>query len=340
MTTEVGKSKKMRANAQFLIPWVAFSVSGLLLAAYLVSTVWVSRGSIEIAKENELFVTYCEPKDTAGIPSSLIASDGCPDTVTAFIAFEEIDTVGRTATIWLRLYPQGEKGVSLLNGGYFYESLDVGYSAIGNGNWDVPSQEWVGGKSIQLPLETMGSQSAYPFDSFAGRLNLIVNNSVTGDAVPLTIAISQKRLSGFEIKTEALGQDFTVGNGSVRIYEGGIGGIDFHVSRSSGQLTQVLILVLIMSIGAGASAVTTIAVVRRRRPPSLAALAWLATYLFALIQVRGEFPGDPTAGVAVDRYLTFPSIALLLGLILVNVVSWLRRKDWDSENQDESSQNS
>lgn len=319
---------------QFFLPWLTFALAGVILLVYLGSTLWVTRGDIAIAKENELFVTYCEPKDTQGIPAALIAEDGCPDTVTAFVAFESIDTARRTVKLWLRLYPQGERGTALLNGGYFNQSIDVGFSAVGEGNWDVPSKEWVGGKSIELPIETIEAQASYPFDAFKGRFNIIVNSSVTGEPVPLSIAISQKRLSGYEVSTEALLQDFTVGNKNVRIYEEGIGGFSFEIDRSSGQKTQVAILLLIIAIGAGTSVITTFAVLRRRRPPSLAALAWLATYLFALIQVRGEFPGNPAAGVGVDRYLTFPAIALLLGLIVVNVVAWLRRSDWDSENQD------
>ena len=333
------QSKARQAGKQFWLPWVTFALSGLILIVYLGSTIWVNRGEVSIAKENELFVTFCEPEDTEGIPPSLIGSDGCPDTVTAFVSFESIDTARRTVKLWLRLYPQGERGISLLNGGYFFESLDVGFSAVGEGNWDVPSKEWVGGKSIELPLETIESQASYPFDSFAGRFNLVVRNAVTGDPVPVSIAFSQKRMSGYQVQTQALAPDFTVGNENVRIYEGGIAGFTLEINRSSGQKTQVAILLLIMAIGAGTSVVTTFAVLRRRRPPSLGSLVWLATYLFALIQVRGEFPGEPAAGVGVDRFMTFPAIALLLGLIVVNVVAWLRRNDWDSENQDAPASN-
>jgi hypothetical protein len=148
------------------------------------------------------------------------------------------------------------------------------------------------------------------------------------------MAISQKRISGFDIKPEVLGKQFAIGNDKFTIFPEGIGGVDFQISRSSGQLTQLMLLVIIIVIGVGASVFTTLAVIRRRRPPSLAALAWLATYLFALIQVRAEFPGEPPIGLSVDRFLTFPAIAVVMGLIVVNAFMWFRREDWDSENQD------
>ncbi len=322
-------------SRQFRLPWITFAVAGLLLAVYVALSFFVSRGTTEVAKSNQLFVTYCSAEDTKGIPENLIAEDGCPNTVTAFVAFEDIDISKRTVRLWLRLYPQGEQGIALFNGGYFNNTLEVGFSAIGDGNWDVPSREWVGGKSIELPLTSVTSESGYPFDSYKGTFNIIMSEAVSGDVVPVSMAFSNKRLSGYDIKPSILAPEMTVGNENVSIYESGIAGFSFTIQRSSAHQMQLAILIFIMAMGAISSLITTLAVVRRRRPPSLSVLAWLATYLFALIQVRGEFPGAPSLGVSVDRYLTFPSIALLMGLIVVNVVSWLRRNDWDSENQDD-----
>jgi hypothetical protein len=90
---------------------------------------------------------------------------------------------------------------------------------------------------------------------------------------------------------------------------------------------------MIIVIGVAASVVTTIAVMLRRRPPSLSALAWLATYLFALIQVRAEFPGEPPIGLAIDRFLTFPAIAVVMGLIVVNAFMWFRNKSTQTSSQ-------
>lgn len=272
----------------------------------------------------------------AGIPSDLLAKDGCPNTVSAFASFESIDPIKRTVRLWLRLYPQGDRGIALLNGGYFSNSVDVGYSANSQANWEIPSREWVGGRAIELPIETVSSQSTYPFDVYKGKFNLLINDAVTGEAIPVSMAISQKRLSGYNVRTAVLAKEYGVANENLVIQRSGITGFQFQVDRSSGQKMQVYLLVAIIVIGAGTSLFTTTAVLRRKRPPSLAALAWLATYLFALIQVRGEFPGSPSIGVSVDRYLTFPSIALLMGLIVVNAFSWLRRNDWDAENQDEN----
>lgn len=319
---------------QFLAPWIAFLSSILLVLVYIGVSFFVTRGDTVVEKSDELFVTFCSESDTKGLPEALIAADGCPNTVTAFFAFEEIDVAKRTVKLWMRLYPQGEQGIALFNGGYFNKTLDVGYSAIGEGNWDVPSREWVGGKSIELPLDSLVPEAGYPFDSYSGHFNILINEAVSGAYVPVSVTFSQKQVSGFVITPQLLAPEMTVGNSNLRIYEEGLGGFKFEIHRSSSQQMHFGILIAIIIIGAISSLVTTIAVARRKRPPSLAILAWLATYLFALIQVRGEFPGSPALGVSVDRYLTFPAIAIIMVLIVANVVSWLRRNDWDSENQD------
>lgn len=323
------------SSKQFRRPWILFYTSVLLISTYVALSFFVTRGITNVDKSNELFVTFCSENDTEGIPENLIAEDGCPNTVTAFVAFEEINVEKSTARIWLRLYPQGEQGIALFNGGYFNDSLDVGFSAIGEGNWDVASKEWVGGKSIELPLTSIVPEAGYPFDSYSGSFNILISEAVSGNPVPVSIAFSQKQVSGFSVTPELLAPEMTVGNENVAIYESGIGGFKFEIHRSSSQQMHFSILVAIVIIGALSSIATTLAVTRRKRPPSLSILAWLATYLFALIQVRGEFPGSPALGVSIDRFLTFPSIAIIMGLIVANVMSWLRRKDWDSENQDD-----
>lgn len=320
---------------QYFRPWLVFWIAATLIFSYFVLSFFVSRGSTDVEKSSQLFVTYCEKKDTQGIPAEFLASDGCPNAVTAFIAFEEINVTKRTVRVWLRLYPQGEHGIALFNGGYFNHSLQVGFSAIGSGNWDVPSREWVGGKSITLPLESVTAETGYPFDVYKANFSLIINDAVSGDDVPLSIAFSTKRLSGFDVKPRLISkEEMTVGNDNIAIYPEGIGGFTFQVERSSAYRLQLAVLLAIIAIGAISATSTTVAVVKHNRPPSLSILAWLATYLFALIQVRGEFPGGPALAISVDRFFTFPAIALLMLLIVVNVISWLKRNDWDSENQD------
>lgn len=322
------------STREYLLPWVSFGLAIFVILGYFIASIGVSRSATVVDPQDEIFVDYCADEDTRGIAEEFLASNGCPNSVTAFMAFESFDPDSRTMRFWMRLYPQGDQGFSLLNGGYFYNSLSVGHSSVGNGNWAVPSQEWVGGKTIELVLESETSPSAYPLDAFSGRFNLVVRNAVTAEPVPVTLAISQKRISGFDITPTVLGKEYSIGNDNFTIFPDGIAGMDFKISRSSGQLTQLVLLLMIIVIGVAASVVTTIAVMKRRRPPSLSALAWLATYLFALIQVRAEFPGEPPIGLAIDRFLTFPAIAVVMGLIVVNAFMWFRRDDWDSENQD------
>jgi hypothetical protein len=80
------------------------------------------------------------------------------------------------------------------------------------------------------------------------------------------------------------------------------------------------------------SVLLTHAILRRRRPPSLNSLVWLAAFLFALFQVRSQLPGSPPSGVRFDMLIFFPTVLLLTTLILINVNLWINREDWDMEN--------
>jgi hypothetical protein len=108
--------------------------------------------------------------------------------------------------------------------------------------------------------------------------------------------------------------------------------ISYEVARSQTQKLMAFLLILITVTGVISSALVTIAVHRRIRPPSLAVLAWLATFLFALMQIRAEYPGNPPLGIFLDSIVTFPAIALLLFMIVMNAFAWLSRNDWDMEN--------
>jgi len=87
-----------------------------------------------------------------------------------------------------------------------------------------------------------------------------------------------------------------------------------------------------MIMGAVVSILITWAILRGRRPPSINAMVWLAAFLFALFQVRHQLPGDPVSGIGFDRVVFFPVVLILVLLIVVNLVSWSTRDDWDMEN--------
>jgi hypothetical protein len=87
-----------------------------------------------------------------------------------------------------------------------------------------------------------------------------------------------------------------------------------------------------MLVGAIASLLMTISIVRRNRPPSINSLTWLAAFLFAIFQVRAQLPGNPPSGVKFDMLVFFPVILILICLIMVNVSLWNKREDWDMEN--------
>ena len=73
-------------------------------------------------------------------------------------------------------------------------------------------------------------------------------------------------------------------------------------------------------------------IVGGRRPPTLTALSWLATSLFALVEIRSRFPGRPPMGIKLDTIFTYPIIAILLFLIVLHTYLWVKRDDWNMKN--------
>jgi asparagine N-glycosylation enzyme membrane subunit Stt3 len=62
-------------------------------------------------------------------------------------------------------------------------------------------------------------------------------------------------------------------------------------------------------------------------------LLWLATILFAILQVRTNFTGNPPIGILLDYVIVFPVLSAMLLLGILNTFYWIRRWDWDLENE-------
>ena len=94
-----------------------------------------------------------------------------------------------------------------------------------------------------------------------------------------------------------------------------------------------------MILGTASAIILTKSIFLRRRPPTLGALSWLATSLFAVLEIRSRFPGNPPLGISADLFVTYPVTVILLGLILTNTYFWINRDDWDMKNRPDESTN-
>lgn len=327
--------KLATAPRHFSLPWFVFIISVVLLAGYAAIGSFLESGKTTFATNEELALQRCEVKDLEGLPEELVnPADGCLSALTSFVSVDKIDPNGRLIDVYLRLYPEGTLGINLPNGGYFNQSITLKHTGDGDSEWNIPSNEWVGGHRLQIPMANSKALNNYPFDTYKGELTMHVLEDVTGQYLPLSMAFSKHFVHGYDLKLERVElQEDVVGTSRI-VNTGGEAMVTYEISRSNNQIFQSGLLLFIIFIGAASSFATTMAILSRRRPPSISTLAWLATYLFALIQVRSEFPGDPPLGVNIDRFFTFPVMAIIMALIVANAISWLRRDDWDAENQD------
>ena len=319
----------------FALPWVTFIISSLLLVAYGFMGVVLQSGSTSVKDSELLDLGKCTAADLKGLPEELISTeDGCLSALTAFVSVDEIDPNARNIDVYLRLYPEGDLGTTLPNGGYFNSSITVRHTGSGTSEWNIPSNEWVGGHKFSVPMSNAKALNDYPFDTYKGDVTMYAGQDVSGEWLPLSLAASKHFVQGYDLKLNRVVLDTDIKGEKRTVNPDGEVKFSYEVARSNNQIFQAGLLLFIILIGAISSVATTAAILSRRRPPSISTLAWLATYLFALIQVRAEFPGNPPLGVNIDRFFTFPVMAIIMALIVANAISWLRRDDWDSENQD------
>ena len=98
-------------------------------------------------------------------------------------------------------------------------------------------------------------------------------------------------------------------------------------------LISVMVLLMLMLIALASAVAITRSIYRQKRPPSMNLLVWLATILFAILQVRDNFPGSPPLGILIDYLVFFPVIGSLLVVGITNTHMWTNRPDWDLENE-------
>ena len=227
----------------------------------------------------------------------------------------------------------GNQGQDLSNGAYFTYpvifNLDV---AAGEATVEVPGSSVRGAIPAQVTLG--GSIGNYPFDTYSASLFASASTSSSSESVSFVLSEAGKAVSGFDIDGSRIG--FLSGDESPlalqQDQEAGYGVIEWRISRSSSTQFIAILLAAIMVAGAVISLLMTWVIVRGSRPPSVAIMVWLAVFLFALFQIRRQLPGDPPAGIDLDRFIFYPVILTLILLVVVNLISWSTREDWDLEN--------
>ena len=228
----------------------------------------------------------------------------------------------------------GEFGQSTGNGSFLQQPVMYSFDVFeGPTKVNPGSGNLVGGQNLGIRIA--GEPANYPFDSYAGKFYATGGISGYNQGVqPFYMWDISTPLPGFSVSSRYL-SFFTEKINKSEITSDisqGTGLIEWQIKRSFSTIFAAFLFGGLMLVGAIASLLMSISVLLGKRPPSINSLTWLAAFLFALFQVRGQLPGDPPSGVRFDMFIFFPVILLLICLIMINVSLWNKREDWDMEN--------
>ncbi len=228
----------------------------------------------------------------------------------------------------------GEFGQSTGNGSFLQQPVMYSFDVYeGPTKVNPGSGNLVGGQNLGIRIA--GEPANYPFDSYEGKFYATGGiNGYNQGVQPFYMWDISTPLPGFAVNSQYLSffTETTVKSEIESDITQGTGLIEWKIKRSFSTIFAAFLFGGLMLVGAIASLLMSVSVLLGKRPPSINSLTWLAAFLFALFQVRGQLPGDPPSGVRFDMFIFFPVILLLICLIMINVSLWNKREDWDMEN--------
>lgn len=323
---------KLPAGRPLPLPKVASVLASILLGGYLLGLLTISAGSM--SAEGDLSkILDCKDKSYKNLPIEVFNPEqNCPSVIEAVVNLSSVDFDGTPRlTGTLRIWPAGELGGVVVNSGVAQRALEVNYENIGATEWKIPASNFVGSRTFAVPLNDNGAIDSYPFDSYKGSWTATVQDWQTSASLPTALSLSERPIYGWSIGVTA------AKSANNRTYQktfnfNGTQRFEWTAERSTSIQLSVLLLLAVILVGIGSAIGLTVSIYRRNRPPTLGALGWLATSLFAIIEIRSRFPGNPPPGIFVDKFITYPATIALLGLILTHTYMWINRDDWDMKN--------
>ncbi len=310
-----------------------YAVAGIfLMCTYFLGVATLSSGSMKV-EESLASQLSCADDSWSNLPVALNNPDqDCPTVAEAIIDIQAIEA-GKQGLLYgnVRVWPSGELGAAAVNTGIAQRSLSVSLENLGETDWYIEGKRLIGGRAITIPLKSRSQINDYPFDKYSGDWQARISPSGEYSPFLSTITVGERDIYGWQIEIDPL--KFTEDQNFQKVVnQNGSVGFSWNVSRSGIFKISVALLVLTMIIGAFAAIVLSTSILRERRPPTLTALSWLATSLFALVEIRSRFPGRPPMGIKLDTIFTYPIIAILLFLIVLHTYLWVKRDDWNMKN--------
>lgn len=314
-------------SSRFLVIIAFASLIGYMIAFFALNP------GVTTVASNLSSVLKCDEKTRISLPQSLyIEGQSCPSVIELVLNLQRIETKNQAALVGtLRVWPAGEIGQVSVNAGVSQRSLQVTYENLEESKWFIEPKRLIGSRTLQLSLPNRSAISSYPFDSYEGSWQARVIDYQAGKPLPTLLTVSNRPVYGWQISIEDVSLENDV-KSQKAINLDGDEKISWTVQRSGSTKLSVGLLVLVMLLAAVGATLLSKSIFLKKRPPTLVALSWLATSLFAVIEIRGRFPDSPPLGIRIDSLVTYPVILTLLFLIALHTFLWVKRDDWNMKN--------
>jgi len=258
--------------------------------------------------------------------------DGCPDLVEFYLLPSFVDEAASELVTRLVTAPSGLYGWADRNSGFTNRAFMVDLDSVDTARILNTRGNTTTGINSRSKMSTKNALFYYPFDFYSGEITLQATDFQTKSPIPSTVSVGTQSLSGWKLKFFQSGEPEPESKDKI-IYGDGLAKISWELKRANVIFIAIILLIFLMLIALVSGFTITRSISTGNRPPSMNLLLWLATILFAIIQVRGNFPGNPPLGILIDYIIVFPVLSLLLLLGIANTFFWLARADWDIENE-------
>jgi len=311
----------------------------ILFLVYFVAAISLAPGTMQVS--NSLIEVFdCKKVDRDVLPTDLVVEgQDCPSVTEEVVNLEAIN-IEEVSYLkgTLRIWPAGEIGSALVNTGVAQRALKLNFDSLNETAWQIPAKQFIGSRTFEISLNNSSAISNYPFDAYRGSWRSFLEDFQTSLPLASTLTVSERPIYGWEMSVEPieLPNDIAIGK---TVNLDGKQAFEWSAHRSGSIKLSFFLLVAVMILGTASAMILTKSIFLRRRPPTLGALSWLATSLFAVLEIRSRFPGNPPLGISADLFVTYPVSVILLGLILTNTYFWINRDDWDMKNRPNESAN-
>jgi hypothetical protein len=252
------------------------------------------------------------------------------------LSLDRVDVPQSIARASLRPNFDGDVGEATNNGSLALKDISVIVDSFqGNNSFNAEVGQLLGRQEYDVILK--GNTWRYPFDKYEAALSI---TAASMDGYPMSVIEKRSSIPGFNVHSQTFPNyiDSSYPKGAsdeekiAKDLNDGILNLTWDVNRQSGDIYAALLLAFLMILSVLASFYVTRAVWKGYRPPSIATLAWLAAFLFAMFQIRNSLPGNPPNGNLYDLFVFYPILIALLVEMAVVVYLWIDRDDWDMKN--------